>query len=65
MLEFGGQTIHMQCLKVPRAPPTTISMFFVLYLKINALSFFFAKCTVTGVVYVVILEEFLMLRRGS
>jgi len=37
---------------------------FSTYLKIRALSFFFAKCTVTGVVYVDILEEFLMLRRS-
>lgn len=38
---------------------------FLLYLKIHSLSFFFAKRTVTGVVYVDILQEFLMLRRGS
>jgi hypothetical protein len=62
-LEFGGPTMHMQCLKVQRALP--ISMFFVLYLKIHALSFFFAKRAVTCVVCVDILEEFLMLRRGS
>jgi hypothetical protein len=62
-LEFGRPTIHMQCLKVQGTMP--ISMVFLLYLKIHVLSFFFAKCTVTGAMYVDILEEFLMLRRGS
>jgi hypothetical protein len=62
-LEFGGPITHMQYLKVQRALP--ISMFFIIYLKIHALLIFFAKRTVTGVVYVEIPEEFLMLRRGS
>ena len=62
-LDSGGPTIHMVGLKVKKALP--ISMFLPLYLKIHTLSFFYAKHSVTGVVYADILEEFLMLRRSS
>ena len=59
-LDSGGETTRMQRLKVKENVRSSITVFAVPRQNVFCHSFFFAEHTVTGVLYLHMLEEFLM-----